>query len=75
MTNEPGPIGWPGRRRQAFGVGLPLHPGPFDPVRPRERPDPVAAKAGLLGLANVIAIEGAEHGILANTVLPWFSCR
>ena len=29
-----------------------------------------AAKAGTLGLANVIAIEGAEHGILANCVLP-----
>jgi NAD(P)-dependent dehydrogenase (short-subunit alcohol dehydrogenase family) len=34
-----------------------------------------AAKAGLLGLANVIAIEGAEHGILANTVLPFGSTR
>jgi NAD(P)-dependent dehydrogenase (short-subunit alcohol dehydrogenase family) len=34
-----------------------------------------AAKAGLLGLANVIAIEGAEHGILANTVLPFGSSR
>jgi NAD(P)-dependent dehydrogenase (short-subunit alcohol dehydrogenase family) len=30
-----------------------------------------AAKAGILGLANVIAIEGAEHGILANCVLPF----
>jgi NAD(P)-dependent dehydrogenase (short-subunit alcohol dehydrogenase family) len=30
-----------------------------------------AAKAGLVGLTNVIAIEGAQHGILANTVLPF----
>jgi NAD(P)-dependent dehydrogenase (short-subunit alcohol dehydrogenase family) len=30
-----------------------------------------AAKAGLVGLANVIAIEGAQHGISANTVLPF----
>jgi NAD(P)-dependent dehydrogenase (short-subunit alcohol dehydrogenase family) len=30
-----------------------------------------AAKAGTMGLANVIAIEGAAHGILANCVLPF----
>jgi NAD(P)-dependent dehydrogenase (short-subunit alcohol dehydrogenase family) len=30
-----------------------------------------AAKAGILGLANVIAVEGAPHGILANCVLPF----
>lgn len=30
-----------------------------------------AAKTGLFGLKNVIAIEGQRHGILANNVLPW----
>jgi NAD(P)-dependent dehydrogenase (short-subunit alcohol dehydrogenase family) len=30
-----------------------------------------AAKAGLVGLTNVIALEGAPHGVLANTVLPF----
>jgi NAD(P)-dependent dehydrogenase (short-subunit alcohol dehydrogenase family) len=29
-----------------------------------------AAKSGIVGLANVIALEGAPHGISANTVLP-----
>jgi NAD(P)-dependent dehydrogenase (short-subunit alcohol dehydrogenase family) len=34
-----------------------------------------AAKAGIVGLANVIAIEGAAHGIRANTVLPFGHSR
>jgi len=34
-----------------------------------------AAKAGIVGLTNVIAIEGAAHGILANSVLPFAATR
>ena len=34
-----------------------------------------AAKAGLVGLTNVVAIEGAPHGILANSVLPFGHSR
>lgn len=34
-----------------------------------------AAKTGVFGLKNVVAIEGAVHGISANTVLPWGSSR
>ena len=30
-----------------------------------------AAKAGLVGLTNVIALEGAPHGIVTNTVLSF----
>ncbi len=30
-----------------------------------------AAKAGLVGLSNAIAVDGAEHGIRSNTVLPF----
>jgi NAD(P)-dependent dehydrogenase (short-subunit alcohol dehydrogenase family) len=34
-----------------------------------------AAKAGLVGLTNVIALEGEPHGILANAVLPFGMSR
>jgi NAD(P)-dependent dehydrogenase (short-subunit alcohol dehydrogenase family) len=34
-----------------------------------------AAKAGVFGLTNVIAIEGAAHGIVANAVLPFGQSR
>ena len=34
-----------------------------------------AAKAGIVGLTNVIALEGEPHGIRANTVLPFGSSR
>lgn len=34
-----------------------------------------AAKAGVVGLANVIAVEGAAHGIVANCVLPFGHSR
>jgi NAD(P)-dependent dehydrogenase (short-subunit alcohol dehydrogenase family) len=30
-----------------------------------------AAKAGIIGLSNVVAVEGSAHGILANSVLPF----
>jgi NAD(P)-dependent dehydrogenase (short-subunit alcohol dehydrogenase family) len=41
----------------AFGMPLASHYG--------------AAKAGIIGLTNNIAFEGAVHGILANAVLPF----
>ena len=34
-----------------------------------------AAKAGVLGLTNNVALEGAPHGILANAVLPFGTTR
>lgn len=34
-----------------------------------------AAKAGLIGLSNVIAIEGARHGITSNVLLPMARTR
>jgi len=34
-----------------------------------------AAKAGVFGLTNVIAVEGAAHGIVANAVLPFGQSR
>jgi NAD(P)-dependent dehydrogenase (short-subunit alcohol dehydrogenase family) len=34
-----------------------------------------AAKAGLVGLMHVLALEGAEHGVLCNALLPTASSR
>jgi NAD(P)-dependent dehydrogenase (short-subunit alcohol dehydrogenase family) len=34
-----------------------------------------AAKAGVFGLTNVLAVEGEAHGILANSVLPFGQSR
>jgi NAD(P)-dependent dehydrogenase (short-subunit alcohol dehydrogenase family) len=34
-----------------------------------------AAKAGIIGLCNVLALEGADHGIFANAVMPVASTR
>jgi NAD(P)-dependent dehydrogenase (short-subunit alcohol dehydrogenase family) len=34
-----------------------------------------AAKAGVFGLTNMLAVEGAAHGILANAVLPFGQSR
>jgi NAD(P)-dependent dehydrogenase (short-subunit alcohol dehydrogenase family) len=34
-----------------------------------------AVKAGIFGLTNVLAVEGAAHGILANAVLPFGQSR
>jgi NAD(P)-dependent dehydrogenase (short-subunit alcohol dehydrogenase family) len=34
-----------------------------------------AAKAGTVGLANVVALEGKEHGILCNVIMPNASTR
>jgi NAD(P)-dependent dehydrogenase (short-subunit alcohol dehydrogenase family) len=34
-----------------------------------------AAKAGIIGLCNVLALEGTDHGILANAVMPVASTR
>src|SRR5262249_49329215 len=34
-----------------------------------------AAKSGLIGLCNALALEGARHGILANSILPFGTTR
>jgi NAD(P)-dependent dehydrogenase (short-subunit alcohol dehydrogenase family) len=64
------PAGVPGDEAQGYGrfVFIASSAGLFGQPQAAHY---AAAKAGLLGLTNVIAIEGAEHGILANAVLPF----
>jgi NAD(P)-dependent dehydrogenase (short-subunit alcohol dehydrogenase family) len=40
-----------------------------------EQANYAAAKTAMIGLANVVALEGQPHGILANTILPYSPSR
>jgi NAD(P)-dependent dehydrogenase (short-subunit alcohol dehydrogenase family) len=60
---------WPVMREQQYGrmVFTSSSSGAFGRVKGANY---AAAKAGILGLCNALALEGETHGILANAILP-----
>jgi NAD(P)-dependent dehydrogenase (short-subunit alcohol dehydrogenase family) len=60
---------WPHLRRQGFGR-LVLTTSASGIFGNRGHANYGAAKAGVLGLARMLAVEGAEYGIVANAVAP-----
>lgn len=60
---------WPHMMRQGFGRVV-LTTSASGLFGNRGHANYGAAKAGVLGLARMLAVEGAEHGITANAVAP-----
>jgi len=65
---------WPTMRAQGYGRMVFTSSGSGAFGRPNGA-NYASAKAGILGLCNALALEGEEHGILVNAVLPTGSTR